>query len=178
MRLELTHWLAPLARARRWLGLALLAGLVAAPAYAVELKIGFVNTERILREAAPAKKAQAKLEKEFEKRAGELQKMEKQIRDTQASIEKDSLTMSEADRKARERDLSTLTRDFQRTQREFREDLNMRRNEELGAIQERANKVILQIAEQEKYDLIVQDPVFASPRIDITDKILKSLTDK
>lgn len=166
------------ARLGRWTGLALAAALLALPAWSAELKIGFVNTERILREAAPAKKAQAKLEKEFEKRAGELQKMEKQIRDVQAGIEKDSLTISEADRKARERDLSTLTRDFQRMQREFREDLNMRRNEELGAIQERANKVILQIADQEKYDLIVQDPVFASPRIDITDKILKSLTDK
>jgi outer membrane protein len=152
--------------------------LAIVPAYAAELKIGFVNTERILREAAPAKKAQAKLEKEFEKRADDMKKMEKQVRDMQASIEKDGLTMSEADRKAKERDLSTLTRDFQRAQREFREDLNMRRNEELGAIQERANKVILQIAEQEKFDLIVQDPVFASPRIDITDKILKSLTDK
>ena len=151
----------------------------AVPALAAqELKVGFVNTERIFREAGPAKKAQQKLEKEFASRDAELQKMAKQVRDLQAQIEKEGPTLSETDRRNKERDLGNLNRDFQRSQREFREDLNMRRNEELAVVQERANKVIKDIAESEKFDLIVQDAVFASTKIDITDKVLKALTDR
>ncbi len=148
---------------------------VSAQVFAVELKVGFVNTERIFREAGPAQKAQKKLEKEFAVRDGELQKMGKQVRDLQAQVEKESVTMSEADKRNKERDLANLNRDFQRQTREFREDLNMRKNEELATVQERANKVIKEIAESEKFDLIVQDAVFASTKIDITDKVLKAL---
>jgi outer membrane protein len=101
------------------------------------------------------------------------------VRDLQTQLEKDGVTMPEGERRNKERDLANMTRDLQRLQREFREDLNLRRNEELAAVQERANKVIQQIAEAEKYDLILQDPVvFASPRIDITDKVIKALADK
>ncbi len=147
--------------------------------YAAEYKIGFVNTERLFREAAPAKRAQAKLEKEFALRDAEIQKVGKQVRDLQASLEKDGVTMSEADRRNKERDLANLSRDLQRSQREFREDLNLRKNEELASVQERANKVIQQIAEAEKFDLILQDPVvFASQKIDITEKVIKALADK
>ncbi len=140
-----------------------------------ETKIGFVNTDRIFRDASPAVKAQKKLEKEFGPRDQELQKMAKQLRDLQVKLEKEGMTMSEADRRNKERDLANLSREFQRTQREFREDLNIRRNEELAQLQERANKVIQSIAETEKFDLILQDAVYSSPRIDITDKVLKSL---
>ena len=98
------------------------------------------------------------------------------MRDLQAQVEKESVTMSEADKRNKERDLANLNRDFQRQTREFREDLNMRKNEELATVQERANKVIKEIAEIEKFDLIVQDAVFASTKIDITDKVLKALT--
>ena len=150
----------------------------ALPSSAVELKIGFVNTERIFREAGPAQKAQKKLEKEFASRDADLQKMAKQARDLQQTLEKEAVTMSEADKAKKERELGALNRDFQRMQREFREDLNLRRNEELASVQERANKVIKEIADGEKYDLIVQDAVFASPKIDITDKVLKALVDK
>ena len=162
------------------LGAWLLAGLPAgAAAAALEYKIGFVTTERLFREAAPAKRAQQKLEKEFANRDAEVQKLGKQVRDLQASLDRDGATMSEADRRNKERDLANGTRDLTRLQREFREDLNLRRNEELASIQERANKVIQQIAEAEKYDLILQDPVvFASQRIDITDKVIKALADK
>ncbi len=160
----------------QWLGLSM--ALVATQAFAVELKVGFVNTERIFREAGPALKAQKKLEKEFAARDGELQKMAKQVRDMQAQVEKESVTTSEADKRNKERDLANLNRDFQRQTREFREDLNMRKNEELATVQERANKIIKDIAESEKFDLIVQDAVFASTKIDITDKVLKALTDK
>ena len=144
-----------------------------------EYKIGFVNTERLFREATPAKRAQEKLEKEFAGRDADIQKLSKQVRDLQALLEKDGVTMAENDRRNKERDLANLSRDLTRGQREFREDLNLRRNEELASVQERANKVIQQIAEAEKFDLILQDPVvYASQRIDITEKVIKALADK
>jgi outer membrane protein len=150
-----------------------------ANAAALDYKIGFVNTERLFREAAPAKRAQQKLEREFANRDAEIQKLAKQVRDLQASLDKDGPTMAEADRRNKERDLANGSRDLTRLQREFREDLNLRRNEELASLQERANKVIQQIAEAEKFDLILQDPVvYASQRIDITDKVIKALADK
>jgi outer membrane protein len=153
--------------------------VVAGVAAAAEYKIGFVNTERLFREATPAKRAQAKIEKEFATRDAEIQKLAKQVRDLQAALDKDGPTMAEGERRNKERDLANQSRDLQRMQREFREDLNLRRNEELAGIQERANKVIQQIAEAEKFDLILQDPVvYASQRIDITDKVIKALADK
>ena len=152
---------------------------VAATAAGADYKIGFVNTERLFREAAPAKRAQAKIEKEFAARDAEIQKLAKQVRDLQATLDRDGATMSENDRRNKERDLANQSRDLTRMQREFREDLNLRRNEELAGIQERANKVIQQIAADEKYDLILQDPVvYASQRIDITDRVIKALADK
>jgi outer membrane protein len=151
----------------------------AVTASAVEYKIGFVNTERLFREATPAKRAQQKIEKEFATRDAEIQKLGKQVRDLQAVLDKDGATMAEGERRTKERDLANQSRDLQRMQREFREDLNLRRNEELAGIQERANKVIQQIAESEKFDLILQDPVvYASQRIDITDRVIKALADK
>ncbi|MBZ0105081.1 MAG: OmpH family outer membrane protein [Sulfuricella denitrificans] len=147
-------------------------------AAAAEFKIGFVNTERVFREAAPAQKAQKKLEKEFATRDQELQKMAKQAKDLQAYLEREGVTISDTDRRNKERDLANLNRDFQRSQREFREDLNLRRNEELSAVQERANKAIIAIAESEKFDLILQEAVYASHRIDVTEKVLKALSEK
>ena len=152
---------------------------IAGSAGAADYKIGFVNTERLFREAAPAKRAQQKIEREFAARDNEIQKLAKQVRDLQASLDKDGATMSETERRNKERDLANQSRDLQRVQREFREDLNLRRNEELAGLQERANKVILQIAADEKFDLILQDPVvYASQRIDITEKVIKALADK
>lgn len=142
------------------------------------LKIGFVNIDRILRDSGPAKRALQKLDKEFASRQQELQKLDKQAKDLQTVLEKESVTMSESDRRNKEGELARVTRDLQRLQREFREDANMRRNEELAQVIERANKVVQQIAEQEKFDLILQEAVFRSPRIDITDKVLKALGDK
>jgi outer membrane protein len=151
----------------------------AGAAYGADYKIGFVNTERLFREAAPAKRAQQKLEKEFATRDADLQKLSKQVRDLQALLDKDGATMGEAERRNKERDLANQSRDLQRMQREIREDVNLRRNEELTGLQERANKVIQQIANDEKFDLILQDPVvFASQRIDITEKVIKALADK
>lgn len=168
--------LLPIARAAALAATLVLCGGVA---HASEYKFGFVNTERLFREAAPAKRAQQKLEKEFAARDAEIQKLSKQVRDLQTVLEKDGTALTEADRRNKERDLANLSRDLQRQQREFREDLNLRRNEELASVQERANKVIQQMAEAEKFDLILQDPVvYASQRIDITEKVIKALADK
>ena len=157
---------------------ALLLGFAALTAQAVDMKIGFVNTERVFREAAPAKRAQQVLEREFSQRNAELSKLEKQGRDLQTDLERENVTMPEAARREKERQLADISRDFQRKQREIREDLNLRRNEELARVQERATRVINQIAEQEKFDLIIQEAVFASSRIDITEKVIKALADK
>ncbi len=147
-----------------------------AQAQAADLKIGFIDLDRMTRESVPAERATKKLEKEFAPREQELRKLEQQIKAMQAQLEKDGVTMSESERRNKEQELGRQTREYQRIQREFREDLNLRRNEELAALFERANKVIKQIAESEKFDLILQEAVYRSPRIDITDKILKALT--
>jgi outer membrane protein len=138
-----------------------------------------VNTEKLLREAPLSVSAQKKLEKEFSGREQELQKMTKQARDLQTQLDKDGVTMSESERKNKERDLANLNREFQRQSREFREDLNLRRNEELGQIQERARKVIVDIAKAEKYDIIIeQAAVYVDPKSDITDRVMKALGGK
>ena len=156
--------------------LVLAAGVSAASAD--EIKIGIVNTERVLRESAPAVAAQKRIEKEFAARDQNLQKMAKQAKDLQAELDKEGMTMSDTDRAAKERDLANLSRDFQRMQREFREDLNLRKNEELAAVIEKANKAITRIAQTEKYDLILQEAVYRSPKIDITDKVIKALANE
>ncbi len=154
---------------------ALVGVLMGTAAVAADLKVGFIDAERINRESAPAERATKKLEKEFAPREQELRKIEQQIKVLQGQLEKDGLTMSESDRRNKEQELGRQTREFQRLQREFREDLNLRRNEELSALFERANKAIKQIAEAEKYDLIIQEAVYRNTRIDITEKVLKAL---
>ena len=144
-------------------------------AQAQELKIGYVNGERVLREATPAKAAQAKLEAEFKKRETELNDTGNKLRQAFEKLEKDGPTLSEAERNRRQRDLAEQQRDFERKRRELLEDLNQRKNEELAAVSERASKVIKQIFETEKYDLILQEVVFAGPRVDITKKVIDAL---
>ncbi|MDR3054219.1 MAG: OmpH family outer membrane protein [Zoogloeaceae bacterium] len=145
---------------------------------AAELKIGYVDTQRVFRTAPAAVKAAKDIENEFSARDQSLQKMAKQLQSLQESVEKNALTLSDADRSKKEREFSELSREFQRKQREFREDLNLRQNEANAAIIEKANKVIKQIAETEKLDLVLQDVVWVSPRLDITDKVVKALSDK
>ena len=157
------------------LAMALAAAALPLGAQQVVGKFGFVNTERILRDAVPAQRAQKKIEAEFQKRDQELAKIADQLKRMQDNIDKNSVTMSETQRRNSEREFGDLNREFQRKQREFREDLNQRRNEELAQVVEQANRVIRQIAELEKFDIIFQDAVFASPRIDITDKVIKAL---
>jgi len=154
--------------------LPLLAAAGASPAQ-VEGKIGFVNLDRILRDAAPAVRAQKKLEAEFQKREQELARMAEGLKRMQEALEKNAMTMSESERAKREREFQDTNREFQRRQRELREDFNQRRNEELSGILERANRAVRQIAEAEKFDIIFQEAVFASSRIDITDKVIRAL---
>jgi outer membrane protein len=158
---------------------AILALLAAFPIAAqTEGRIGFVNTARILRDAVPAVRAQKKIEAEFSKRDQELAKTAEQLKRMQDELERQGVTLPESQRRAKEREFNDLNRDFQRRQREFREDLNQRRNEELAQVVEQANRVIRQIAEQEKYDIIFQDAVYANPRIDITDRVIRALEGK
>ena len=153
----------------------LLLACAAAAALAQDMKIGFVDVERIRRESAPAERASKQLEKEFAPRAQELQRREAQVKTLQAQIEKDAMTLSESERRGKEQELSRMSVDYQRLQREYREDLNLRRNQELATLFERADRVIKQIADAEKFDLILQEAVFRSPRIDITERVLKAL---
>jgi outer membrane protein len=145
------------------------------PAAAQELKLGYVNSERVLRDSAPAKAAQAKLEAEFGRRERELNDIRNRLKAAADKFEKDAPTLPESEKTRRQRELVDQERDLQRKQREFQEDLNQRKNEELAAVVERANRVIRQIFEAEKYDAILQEVVFAGPRVDITDKVIRAL---
>ena len=148
-------------------------------ASAAELKIGYVQVDKILQEAPQTAESGKKLEKEFSPRTQELERMQKQIRDQESALEKNSLTLSETERRNKERDISNLKIEFQRKQRELREDVNLRKNEELGSLQERINKAVSTVAQAEGYDLVVYSGVaYASNKVDITDKVLKSLGKK
>lgn len=149
---------------------------LASQAYAAEMRIGFVDTERILREAAPAVRAGKKLEREFEGRRVDLQKMATQGKNLRQLLDKGA--MPDAERRNKERELIKMDQDFQRMQRELNEDMNTRRNEELSGLQERVNSAIAQIANNDRYDLILQEAAWRNQRLDITDKVLKLLVDK
>ena len=159
----------------RQLLLATLALMLACSVFAQELKVGVVNVDRVLRDAAPAKAAQVKLESEFKRRDTELADAENRLRNASDKFDKDAPTMAESERVRRQRDLVDQDRELQRKRREYQEDLNQRKNEELSSLLDRVGKVVKQIAEQDKFDLIVQEAMFASARVDITDKVIKSL---
>jgi outer membrane protein len=167
---------APFFRAvSRALLVTLASGLLAGTAVAQDFRIGFVNTERIFREANLAKAAQTKLEQEFSRREKEVQGLAAALKTASEKFEREAPTLPESQRSSRQRQLVDMDRDFQRKQREFQEDLNLRKNEELQQVLERANRVIKQVAEAEKYDLVIQEAVYINPKHDITDKVLSSL---
>lgn len=151
--------------------------IVAALPAVADIRIGVINTERVMRESEPAKKASTKLEKEFKKRSLELDKIRQQAQTMQDDMEKNGASMTEAARAAKGREVADLSRELQRKQREYNEDLNARRNEELQSIVERTNVVIRSMAEKENFDLVVQEAVYASPRVDITEKVIKALSE-
>ena len=162
-------------KAKSLLLASLMSALFVTSVGASELKVGYVNTQRIFRDAPAAQKAAKKLEGEFSRRDQDLQKMAKQLQGLQENLEKNSVTMAESDRRSKEKEFGELSREFQRKQREFREDLNLRQNEENAAVIEKANKAIKQIAEAEKFDLVLQDVVWVSPKLDMTDRVIKAL---
>ena len=142
-------------------------------ALAADFRVGIVNTERILRESSSAVQAEKKIEKEFSGRNQEIKKLVKQVKDIQILMEKEGLTLSDAKKRDKERELANLNMNLQRMQRGFSEDLNLRKNEEMSIVLEHANKAIQALAEKEKYDLILQEAVYRNPKIDITEKVLK-----
>ena len=153
--------------------------LVALNAYSTELKVGYVQVEKILQDAPQTAESGKKLEREFGPRSQELDKMAKQIKDLEVSLEKDSLTLSDSDRRSKERDAQNIKVEFQRKQRELREDINLRKNEELASLQDRVNKAVQAVAKAESYDLVMYSGVaYATDKIDITDKVLKQLGKK
>ena len=167
---------------RQWIlatgmGLAMLAGMAASSGASAQTKIGFVNLDRILRDSAPAVRAQKKIEAEFSKRDQDLNRQTEGLKKAQDTFQRNATTMSETDRRNKEREISDMDREFQRRQREFREDLNQRRNEELAGVLELANRAVRRIAESEKFDIIFQEAVWVDPRNDITDRVIRALDD-
>lgn len=156
---------------------AVLAAVAGAPAAIAQenARIGFVNTDRMLREATPAKAAQTKLEQEFSRREKEIDDAGATLKTASERFEREAPTLSESQRQNRQRQLMDQDREFQRKRREFQEDLNSRKQEELQQILDRANRVVKQVAEAEKYDVILQEAVYVNPRLDITDKVIKAL---
>jgi outer membrane protein len=157
----------------RYATLATLLSVVAFAAQAEEIRIGFINTDRIFKEANTAKQAQVKLEQEFSKREKDLGDSGNALKSAVEKFEREAPTLSESQRIARQKQLGEQDRDFQRKRREFQEELNARKNEEFQQVLERANRVIKQVAEAEKYDLVLQEAVYINPKHDITDKVLK-----
>lgn len=152
-----------------------LCAAIALPAFAQEVRIGFVSTDRVFKEANSAKASQARLEQEFSKREKELNELGLSIKSGAEKLEREAPTLSETQRASRQKQLVEQDREFQRKRREFQEDLNARKNEELQQVIERANRVVRQVAEAEKFDLVLQEAVYVNPRLDITDKVIKAL---
>jgi outer membrane protein len=157
----------------RQISLAVVLGLAVFCAQADEIRIGFINTDRIFKEANTAKQAQTKLEQEFSKREKDLEASGSSLKSAVEKFEREAPTLSESQRLARQKQLGEQDRDVQRKRREFQEELNARKNEEFQQVLERANRVIKQVAEAEKYDLVLQEAVYINPKHDITDKVLK-----
>ncbi len=158
--------------------LPLMLAIASVPALAEDFRVGVVNLELIMRESVQAVKAGDKLKKEFSARDQEIKKLTKNMKDLEALLEKEGVTLPDTERRNKERELSNLNVSLQRLQREFSEDLNLRQNEELTVVLEHANKAIQAIAENEKYDLVLQEAVFRNPNIDITEKVLKYMADE
>jgi len=155
--------------------LGLIIAVAGVSASAQEFRVGIVNLDRIFREANTAKAAQTKLEQEFSKREKEINDLGTQLKTLSDKFEREAPTLAESQRNTRQKQLVDQDREFQRKRREFQEDLNSRKNEELQLVIERANKVVKTLAETEKYDLILQESVYVNPKHDITDKVIKAL---
>jgi outer membrane protein len=155
--------------------IALMLSILGAAVLAQDSKIGYINTQRITTESAIAKAAQVKLEQEFSRRGKELGDLQASLKTFSEKFERDTPTMTESQRGSRQKEFAELNRDFQRKQREYQEDLNGRRNEELQQVLEKATKAVRVVADAEKYDLVIQEVVYSNTKHDITEKVLKIL---
>jgi outer membrane protein len=163
---------------KKTIGMCILLASSFATCEAAEFRIGYVDTERILRESEQAVQSEQKIEKEFSVRDQEIKKLIKQVKELQASLDKEGSKISDSTRRIKERELANLNLQLQTQQREFREDLNLRKNEELAQVLAKADKAIKTIAESEDYDVILQEAVYRNPRVDITDRVLKYLAEE
>ncbi len=156
--------------------LVLAAGMLAAQTASAEMKVGFVNVAKVLELAPQAEAARNRIEREFAPKDRELLQQQKDVRGLEDRLVKNAAVLSEAERQRKETEIRAAKRELRRQQDEFREDLNLRRSQELSKLQQKVTEVIQSLAKAEKYDLIVSDGViFAGKRVDITDKILERL---
>ena len=153
----------------------IIAALAFCTAHAAELKIGVVDAQRLTRESVPAQQASKKLEQEFAPRLQAIQTRQQRVVELQRQLEKDAPVMSATDRRSAEQELARASMEVERMQREYEEDLNTRRSQELAALFERAHRVVQQLAESENYDLVLQDAVYRRPATDMTDRVLELL---
>jgi outer membrane protein len=153
-------------------------GVAVGPASAAELKIGYVNAVKVIEEAPQGEAALKKLEAEFAPRDKQIIEIQNKLKRLEQDLEKNALVLKDAEARSREFEIVGLKRDLRRATQEFREDYNLRRNEELAALQKIVQKTIAEIAKQENFDLILESAVYAGPKADITDKILKKLGKK
>ena len=156
------------------LGFVVMAGF----ANAADFKIGYVNAVKVIEEAPQGEAALKKLEAEFAPRDKQIVEMQNRLKQLEQDLEKNALVLKENEHRSKEFEIVTLKRDLRRATQEFREDYNLRRNEELAALQKIVQKTIAEIAKQENYDLILESAVYAGPKVDVTDKILKKLGKK
>lgn len=154
------------------------AGVAVGPVAAAELKIGYVNAVKVIEEAPQGEAALKKLEAEFAPRDKQIIEMQNKLKRLEQDLEKNALVLKDAEARSREFEIVGLKRDLRRATQEFREDYNLRRNEELAALQKLVQKTIAEIAKQDNFDLILESAVYAGPKVDITDKILKKLGKK
>jgi outer membrane protein len=138
-------------------------------------RIGFVNTERVMREVIPAQQAQRRLKIEIDKRDQEMRGLVAQMRKLELALEKNSPALSDTERRDKQREFAGLNRDFERKKQEYAEELALRRNEAMAQVLEQANRAIRRVAEQDNLDVVFQEAAYASRRIDITEKVIKAV---
>ena len=161
---------------RHLIAILFLGGLVMPLLASAEFRVGFVNTVKLMEKAPQARAAISKMEAEFAPREKEIVALQREVKKIEEKLAKDSAVLSEEKRRKIERELITKRRELKRAQDEFREDLNIRRNEELTKLQKQLYDAIVNFAKEEKYDLIVSEGVvYASKRVDVTDKLLERL---
>lgn len=153
--------------------------LMSAPAAAEDKRVAYVNINQVLEQAPQAIAANKRLEKEFEPRNSALNELRKEVRSLEDRLAREGMTMSESQLRKLEIDIRGRKREIKRAQEDFREDLNIRRNDELRKLQKRTYDAIVELAKKENYDMVLGDVViYASPAVDITDKVLKVLSEE